>query len=465
MHPDDVLDSNLEKARAFFARAEEVALTDNFDYAIQLYLDGLKFSPDAVEDGHIPLRKLALIRQGKNGKKPSIVEMIRYAGGKTPLQQMLNAEYLLAKDPDNLGYAQRLLKAAVAGGYHRTGQWIAELVFQANRASSKPSLKTYLLLKDMYAQMGLLDRAVLCCQLAAEMNPQDELLATELRDLCAKKAMQDGKYEQARRFTESVKDKEVQDQLHSQQAVVKSAEYRKSAVELARQRLEKQGATLANILNLADALADLQTDDGYQQAFGILDQAYQKSNDFTYRRRRNELMLRQMREKIAGLERQVATEASPAAAEQLEALKKEYLDKELQHYTDCVANYPTEMRYKYELGRCLFQKNQYDQAIPLFQEAQKDPKLQLFAQNLLGLCFLLKGWHEDAIAIFQEALKIPAPADSPIVKDITYNLARTYEDFGKIQQALELYRQLARVDFRFKDVSQRIDNLRKSDKR
>jgi hypothetical protein len=64
-------------AGVFYPCRGEVASTDNFNYAIDLYLDGLRFSPDALEDGHAPLRRLALIRQGKGGKKPSMIENLR----------------------------------------------------------------------------------------------------------------------------------------------------------------------------------------------------------------------------------------------------------------------------------------------------------------------------------------------------------------------------------------------------
>ena len=109
----DLSEINLEKALTFCERAEDVASTDNFDYAIEMYIEGLRLSPDALEDGHGPLRRMALIRQAKGGKKPSIKEKMKYHGGKSPLDEMLNAEFLMAKDPDNLGYAEAMLKAAV----------------------------------------------------------------------------------------------------------------------------------------------------------------------------------------------------------------------------------------------------------------------------------------------------------------------------------------------------------------
>src|SRR4030042_1075937 len=110
---------DLTKAVTFFRRAGEVAATDNFDYAIDMYIEGLQRAPDALE-GHKPLRHNALIRQAKGGKKPSVIDKMRHSRGKNPLENMLNAEYLLAKDPDNLTYAEQMLKAALPGGVYTT---------------------------------------------------------------------------------------------------------------------------------------------------------------------------------------------------------------------------------------------------------------------------------------------------------------------------------------------------------
>ena len=122
----------MRKAKQFFDKADEAAMSYNFDYAIDLYLQGLRISPDALQEGHLRLRELALNRQAKGGKKPSIMERMRFSGGKTPLDQLLNAEYLIAKDPENLSYVETILKAAAAGGYTQTTKWIADLLFDAN---------------------------------------------------------------------------------------------------------------------------------------------------------------------------------------------------------------------------------------------------------------------------------------------------------------------------------------------
>ncbi len=50
---------------------------------------------------------------------------------------------------------------------------------------------------------------------------------------------------------------------------------------------------------------------------------------------------------------------------------------ELEHYRQCMENYPTNLEAKYNYAVRLVRNRRYDEAIPLFQEAQKDPKKRL----------------------------------------------------------------------------------------
>jgi hypothetical protein len=140
--PNENTGSDAQGTKAFFERAEEVAATNNFDYAIDMYLEGLRRAPDALEEGHKPLREMALIRQGRGGKKPTMVEKLKHSRAKEPLERMLNAEYLLAKDPDHLPYAATALKAAVDGGYTKVAGWLADLLFEAQDVSDKSAAET-----------------------------------------------------------------------------------------------------------------------------------------------------------------------------------------------------------------------------------------------------------------------------------------------------------------------------------
>lgn len=462
--PEQDRDENLEKAVAFFQRAEQVADTDNFDYAIDLYLEGLRLSPDALEAGHAPLRKLSLIRQGKGGKKPSIKDRMTRKGGKTPLDEMLNSEYLLAKDPDNLSYAESMLKAAVSGGYRRTGAWIADLVFQATNASPKPSAATYLLLKESYSKLELFDKAVAACQKAVDLRPGDGPLADELRDLSAQLTMQRGRYDKEGDFRKAILDKDKQDQLHSQESLVKTIDYRARAVEEARRAVTKIPSE-ANVIRLADALADLETDKGYEEAHQALQEAYDQSHNFSFRRHQGELKMRRLRAIAKMIHDALKQDPENETLRAKHALATEkLLEIGLDHFRQCVENYPTDLKMRYEYGMRLIQTKKFDEAIPMFQEAQKDPRYRVLALDKVGVCFFQKGWYTDAIDIFNQGLDACEIKDSPVAKELRYNLARSHEASGQIETAMELYRKLAQLDFGYRDVRDRIEKLRNASK-
>ena len=451
----------MAKAKVFFERARKVAETDNFNYAIDMYLEGLRCSPDAVQDGHIPLCEMALHRQGKGGKKPSMVEKMKRLRGKTPLEQMLNAEYLFAKDPGYLPYAEAMLKAAIEGGYKKTVGWIANLIFQTNNAAEKPSLQTYLLLKDSYEAMGQFDKAVAACQCAMRLKPDDGELADEYQRLSAELAVIRGKYDQEGDFRHSIKDRESQEKLQAQASVIKTEDYRLLAVEDAREAVAEDPNLPKNIFNLAEALSDLETDEDENEAIGLLENAYKTKSDFSYKQRAGQIRIRQLKRKIRQAKKVLETNPEEAEAKsQVSKLSEELNQSELEHYRLCVENYPTDLRAKYEYGIRLMWEQQYDEAIPLFQEAQRDPRHKIPAMDKIGLCFFLKGWFADAIDVLTQAIESYELKEDSIAKELRYNLARSYEQQDDREKALEIYRRIAQLDFAYKDVRQRIDKLR-----
>jgi tetratricopeptide (TPR) repeat protein len=193
----------------------------------------------------------------------------------------------------------------------------------------------------------------------------------------------------------------------------------------------------------------------------LLQSNYEKSKDFSFQRKLGELEIRRLKEQIRQVYKQTQQKSSDEGLRaRFQALAARLDKTELDHYRQCQENYPTDYKMKYEYGRCLLKSKRFDEAIPLFQEAQKDPRLRVAAMDKAGLCFLLKGWNDDAIDLFKEAVKQCPGQENALAKDIRYNLARAYEASGQTDQALEIYRKLAQMDFNFKDVSQRIDKLR-----
>jgi tetratricopeptide (TPR) repeat protein len=452
---------NLAEARAFFAKARNAAEKKQYDFAIDMYLDGLIRAPDALEEGHLPLCELGLQRRGKGGKRPSMMDRVKRMRGKNPLEQMLNAEYLFVKDPDNLSYAEAMLKAAVDGGYKRTAHWLANLIFQTNNAVERPSLATYLLLKEAYRALGQYDKAVAACQRASRLRPESKELADEFKNLSAELTMSRGKYDLDGDFRQSIRDQETQAKLYAQDRVIKTQDYRVSAVEDARKAYIRAPELPKNVFNLADALADLETEEAEKEAIHLLEDAYLNRCDFSFKERAGLLTIRRLRRQLREVRQLLEARVQDAQAQVREAqLAAGLHDAELEHYRLCVENYPTDVAPKYEYALRLMQDQRYNEAIPLFQEAQRDPRRKISAMEKIGSCFFLKGWYADAVDVFTRAIEAHEIKDDALAKELRYNLARAYEEQGRHEMALDLYRRIAQLDFGYKDVSTRVDRLR-----
>ena len=461
--PHKTDDMALAKAEVFFAKAQKVTMAKNYDYAIELYIEGLRAAPDLAEHGHAILRELALLRQVKGGKKPTMVEKARRLRAKTPLDKMLNAEYLFAKDPDHLHYAETILKAAIEAGYRKTAKWIADLIFAANNAAVKPSFQTYIFLKNSYIDIEQFDRALAACQRASRMKPSDAELVQEFQKLSAEMTVSRGKYDQEGDFRKAIKNREQQEKLQAQEGVVKSDEYQTSVIDQARAAFAKDPNTPKNIFDLAHVLEDSETDETDAEAIELLENAYKTKSDFNFQQRADQIKIRNIKRKLRNAKK--ALEAAPndnAAKDQLAKISDLLNETELNHFRLCTENYPTDIQIKYEYGIRLMRNKQYDNAIPLLQEAQRDPRHKTASMSKIGLCFFKKGWFADAVDIFTQAIKSHESGDDGIAKELRYNLARSYEKGGNIGKAIDTYRRIAQIDFGYKDVRQRLDNLRKN---
>ncbi len=98
-----------------------------------------------------------------------------------------------------------------------------------------------------------------------------------------------------------------------------------------------------------------------------------------------------------------------------------------------------------------------EEAIMEFQNASAFEKHTLRAYGLLGMAFKRQGFDNLAIKQFQRALELDFPDED--LQEIRYNLAQTYQEQGTIQEALIMYQECYAIDIRYKDVSQKINEL------
>ena len=451
------------RAREFFAKGGEVAYALNYDYAIDLYLEGLSYWPEAVEDGHKALREIALRRQVAGGKKSGFTDNSRFkkASGKIPKEAMLKAEYLFSKDPSNLSHLSDFVKYAVEGDYRETSLWAANMLFDFSRQKDKPAAQTFIFLRDSYVQIEAFSRALQACQQAMQLKSNDASLADSMRDLSAQAAMQQGRYDEEGDFRQSIRDREGQEKLQSQEQVIKSESVLESAIADARAEYEADPRVPGKIAGLVEALCATEIAEQENEAIAILEKAYSELGQFRHKQRSGEIMIKQLNRKVRQLQEQYKVDAgNEQLKKQLSAASQEVLATELKHYELCVASYPTDLRLKYQYGRRLLRAKEYDQAIPMFQEARSDPHHRIAAMNCIGLCFYHKEWFADAEETFEQALESVESAEGAMAKELRYNLGRAHEARGNIEEALNCFRKVAQIDYNYRDVRKRVDALR-----
>ena len=141
------------KAEAFFKQGRTVAQAGQFDYAIEMYLQGLAQDPEAVAE-HQALREISLKRKASGGKDMGMMQKMKNRYGKDGVENLIVAERFLAYDPGNMGRMAEVLKYAAEADCAQTVMWIGPMLLRANLDSGKPEIGRFLARFPQYRLVG-----------------------------------------------------------------------------------------------------------------------------------------------------------------------------------------------------------------------------------------------------------------------------------------------------------------------
>lgn len=457
-------EADQKKANAFFERGQSVANTGNYEYAIEMYMQGLRVDPENVE-AHQQLRDISLKRKASGGKA---LGMLKAMGFKKPTkdekQALLNAETLLSYDPGNTDFMLAVFEAAFKGGFYDTAMWIGPILQKANTEIAKPDFSKYIRLKDIYRTLGFYDRAVEACQHALMLRPDDMDLSTELKNLGAQHTMSSGGYSKGKSFRDSIRDREKQHQLIESDKDVHSADFLRQQIAKAEAELAADPNEPGKIMKLVEALTKTESAEDDARAFEVLDSAFERTKQFRFRAAKGRIRLMQLAREERS--RRQELQASPQD-EELRQEYKEFLkrraEEEYQEYALAAENYPSDSSYKFNMAARLFQLERYQEAIPHFQQARQDPKYRTDAAVLLGRAFLAAGGYTDeAIETLRTIIDTYELRGDTKSKEMYYWYGVATEKSGDSATALKAFSQVAQWDFNYRDVQARVKRLRGS---
>ena len=450
---------NSKRADKLFEHAKTVAETGNYDYAIELYLQGLAEGADNVPI-HAEIRRISLTRKATGGKALGTFKAMGIkTNTKDQQQNLLNAEKLLAYDPGNTGHMKSMATAAAHGGFRATTRWIGPILTRVN-LETKNDPAIFVLLKDLYQEVEEYKLALDALQLAAASQPDNSDLQHELRDLATKLAIQQGQYEKGD-FRESMRDAEGQRARLEEDTDIRSADAMQGQIGRARHDYEASGRDPAKIGKLVETLTKTGDLKYENEAIDLLEGTYKATKSYRYKFQAEEIKLRQLTRTERNMREQLAEDPDNAdLKEMVEELAHDRVEGELKHYQQAMRAYPTDMKLKFEVGKRFFLLGQFDEAIPMLQQSSNDAKLREEAGVLLGRSFLQAGYVPEAVETLRGRIDSYTIEGDDKSKMMYYWYGRALEQNEKLEEATKAYSQIAQWDFGYRDVQTRIKELR-----
>ena len=463
------------KARKWFKHAETVAATTNYDYAVELYVNGLGIWPDAVDEGLRKLRVVATARKLAGGKPPGFLEASKKStGGKDFLKSLANALFLFGKDPGNLGHMEAILTSAAKAKLDRVIQWIAPVICESLSGEKKQAEKRYhelsqsmeigadlaMALNDYQVAVDILQAGLRVAQIWSQHYPDSNESQKAYSRASSKQTIVKGRFGSGETFMESVKDAGKQADIRDRDSAVQSVDRMAEMIAKARKEWDANRELPAKLINLVDLIVKREEDDPENEAIALLEEEYAANSNYTMKLKADDIRMRQMKRHIRRIMAKLQKEPDNDDVRKLYAkylLKQSRVETEI--FKERLEQYPTDMRVRFELATRHFKAGKWDDAIPLFQQAQSDGRHRNESRLYIGRAFYEKNLYTQAVDTLRAAIEQLEVKTDDTAKDLMYWLGRSFEADEQIAEAKRVYGQLIQLDYNFRDARQRLETL------
>jgi hypothetical protein len=477
-----------ERAAKFFAHAKTVHETTNYEYAMRLWLDGLRQDP-ANQEGMQNFFKSAGAFVSTPKAKPSRETTSLYKG-REPVERFLRGLLEWGLEPEDASAAVSAAEAAAK--FHsaevdlsESTHWMAERALGALQRDKKPRKDQAVRLMNACKKVGAYDLAVAAGEFAVRLDQGDGDLATEVRNLSAQATMSRGGFEQGGDFRKNIRDADAQRRLEEEQRIVKTEDVKERVLRAAEEEYRLRPTDVPTINKYARALREMGGDENEKRAINLYTKAYEDTRQFRFREEAGDLKLRRAARALQQYrDRAEASPSDATAVANARAAELKYREMEIEEFRLRVEQYPTDLSKKFELGSRLFELARlkqsagdgtggglFEQVIPLLQEAKSDPRTRSQASNYLGQSFAAIGWNDEAVDTFRNAIAQHEDLGSERGMELRYGLMLALKNkamaesgpgaLGACEEAEKLASAIAIQQFNYKDIREQRESLKK----
>jgi len=464
-----------DKAEKFFAHARVAQEAEKYEYAMGLWLRGLQQDPRMVIGVEGYVKAATDFLNAPEGKKRVSKETRNAVSGSSDLNKFLTALYEWSMSVDDrssaTGWAIKAAESVSKLGAADVSKWVAEAAFAAARKDPKPKKDHYVRLMKAADVMGFADIAVNSGEEARRLDPADSQLANEIKMLAAKATMQKGGYEKTGQdggFRQNIRDSSRQQALDEAGRIGKTDDMKDRVLANVEAEFNLRPEDLPTLGRLVTALKERGKPADEERAYDLLVAAFERTKIYKLKQEAGEIRIKQARRRVSEARRMLESAPDDSIAQSVyETERNAMLQLEVEQFRQNVENYPTELRWRYELGRKFFELGNYEEAIGQFQEAQSDPRVRGKVLHLLGLSFIKCDLAEESIETLRRALEVAdlTPEDQ---RDIKYDLClglqvvgETRRDLAAAEEAEKIASQILIQAIGYKDIKARRDALKK----
>jgi len=459
---DGKLEFSPEKAERFFSVARNRHDVQSFDYAANMWLQGLRFDPNNVDavkgffssvTGHV----------SATGAKSATKDLDAAVSGRTPVHRFLG--HLLAWSFDQLS-SDKAVKAAVAAadlGLRDVARYLLPSALKLAMKQDRPRKDHYVKLMEAFEKIDMFDGAVVAGDAAVKLDPSDGKLAGHVKNLAAQSTMNTGGYSKTGEeggFRGNVRNLEQQRRLEDEDRISKSESVLDRNVESAKAAHEANPSDRPTLVKYVKALTERGRPEDEDAAYTLLMKAFADTQEFRFRQGAGELRMKQGRKKLRAIKQAMeAAPGDPAAKQAFLDAEKAQTVLEIAEFEAVVTAYPTNLNSKYELGVRYLAAGRHTDAIGQLQQAKSDGKVKHKASLNLGLAFLAIDWLDEAVETLRTAVAEYPDGNDEMGLELRYELMiATYKkalagrELASAEDADKLASAIGMQNINYKDI-------------
>lgn len=446
--------------RVLYQKGNDALSRDNLDYAINLFNQVLEKEPGLV-DCRKALRAAQVKKAGKSGglfkkflssaSSSPLVAKGQIALRRNPAEALQIAEQILNHDPHNSGGHKLVVEAAKALELPRTAVMSWEVLVR-----NSPKDKTYAIeFANALAEIGQTTHAENLLAEFARTSPHDNDLIQALKDISARKTLNEGGYDSLAdgqgSYRDILKDEKEAVELEQEKRVQKTEDVAERLIAQYESRLKTEPDNLKLVRSLAELYTQKKQFDHALEYYQRVKNSDVGGSDPTLDKAIATTQVKRYEHQIEQLD-----PTRPDYADTLAKLNSEKLQFQISECQKLVERFPTDLAIRFEMGTLYFQAGKVGEAIQEFQKAQSNPHKRIAAMNYLAQCFAKRKMFDLSARTLQNAIKEKSIFDDE-KKELIYHLGSVLEEMGKREDAIEQFKQIYEVDIGYRDVAAKVD--------